>query len=153
MVFFSILDNCCFFNSLKKIIWRHESCWNKMASIHESLQKQRCSKENLFWKYAANLQENTDVKCDFNKVFCNFTEIPLRYGYSPVNLLHIFRTSFYKNTYGRLLLLLSETVTIGKNFLNLSVTHSFNKQPVNKKPVVGKSNIKQFHMARTCNGI
>ena len=87
------------------------------------------------------------------KLFCNFTEIPLRYGYSPVNLLHIFRTSFYKNTYGRLLLLLSETVTIGKNFLNLSVTHSFNKQPVNKKPVVGKSNIKQFHMARTYNGI
>ena len=43
-----------------------------MASIYESLQKQRCSKENLFWKYAANLQENTDVKCDFNKVVLQF---------------------------------------------------------------------------------
>ena len=40
-------------------------------------------------------------KCDFNKVvkqlYCNF-------GCSPVNLLHIFRTPFYKNTYGGLLL-------------------------------------------------
>ena len=30
---------------------------------------------------------------------CNFA---LRHGYSPVNLLHIFRTSFYKDTSVRL---------------------------------------------------
>ena len=36
-------------------------------------------------------------KCDFNKV-------ALRHGCSPVNLLHIFRTLFLKNTSGRLLL-------------------------------------------------
>ena len=36
-------------------------------------------------------------KCDFNKV-------ALRHGYSPVNLLHIFRTPFTKNTSGRPLL-------------------------------------------------
>ena len=34
----------------------------------------------------------------------NFIEITLRYGCSPVNLLHIFRTLFRKNTYGGLLL-------------------------------------------------
>ena len=34
----------------------------------------------------------------------NFIEITLRRGCSPVNLLHIFRTSFLKNTSGRLLL-------------------------------------------------
>ena len=34
----------------------------------------------------------------------NFIEIALRYGCSPVNLLHIFRTPFPKNTSGRLLL-------------------------------------------------
>ena len=34
-------------------------------------------------------------KCDFNKVVLN--------GCSPVNLLHIFRKPFYKNTYGGLL--------------------------------------------------
>ena len=30
----------------------------------------------------------------------NFTEITLRHGCSPVNLLHIFRISFTKNTSG-----------------------------------------------------
>ena len=38
------------------------------------------------------------------KLQSNFTEIALRHGCSPVNLLHIFRTSFLKNTSGRLLL-------------------------------------------------
>ena len=37
-------------------------------------------------------------------LLCNFIEITLWHGCSPVNLLHIFRTFFYKNTYGRLLL-------------------------------------------------
>ena len=35
------------------------------------------------------------------KLLCNFIEIALRRGCSLVNLLHIFRISFYKNTYGR----------------------------------------------------
>ena len=38
------------------------------------------------------------------KLQSNFIEIALRHGCSPVNLLHIFRTSFYKNTHGGLLL-------------------------------------------------
>ena len=40
-------------------------------------------------------------KCDFNS---NFIEITLRHGCSPVNLLHISRTPFPKNTSGGLLL-------------------------------------------------
>ena len=43
-------------------------------------------------------------KCGFNKVACNFIEIALRYGCSPVHFLHFFRTPFYSNTSGRLLL-------------------------------------------------
>ena len=43
-------------------------------------------------------------KCDFNKVASNFIEIALRHGCSPVNLLHIFRTPFPRNTSGWLLL-------------------------------------------------
>ena len=31
---------------------------------------------------------------------CNFIEFKLRHGCSPVNLLHIFRTPFLKNTSG-----------------------------------------------------
>ena len=36
-------------------------------------------------------------KCNFNKVACTFIEITLRHGWSPINLLHIFRTPFTKN--------------------------------------------------------
>ena len=37
------------------------------------------------------------------KLLCSFIEILLWHGCSPVNLLHIFRTLFTKNTSGRLL--------------------------------------------------
>ena len=37
-------------------------------------------------------------KCDFNKLQSNFIEITLWHECSPENLLHIFRTPFYKNT-------------------------------------------------------
>ena len=45
------------------------------------------------------------LKCDFNKDASNFIEITLRHGCSPVNLLHIFRAPFPKNSSGGLLLL------------------------------------------------
>ena len=38
------------------------------------------------------------------KLLCNFIEIALRHGCSPVNLLHIFRTLIPRNTSGWLLL-------------------------------------------------
>ena len=44
------------------------------------------------------------------KLLCNFIEIALLHGCSPVNLLHIFRTPFPKNTSGWLLLLLSMSI-------------------------------------------
>ena len=51
---------------------------------------------------------STHSKYPLNQVnktlLCNFVEITLRHGCSPLNLLHIFRTPFYKNTSGRLLL-------------------------------------------------
>ena len=40
------------------------------------------------------------------KLLSNFIEITLRHGCSPVNLLHIFRTPFLKNTSDWLLLML-----------------------------------------------
>ena len=49
-------------------------------------------------KYAAKLQESTHAEVWF-------IEITFRHGCSPVNLLHIFRTSFLKNTPGDLLLI------------------------------------------------
>ena len=38
------------------------------------------------------------------KLLCNFIEIALPHACSPVNLPHIFRSSFLKNTSGRILL-------------------------------------------------
>ena len=56
----------------------------------------RCS-ENMQQIYG----RTPTPKCD---LFCNFIEIALRHGASPINLLHIFRTPFPKNTAGGLLL-------------------------------------------------
>ena len=61
--------------------------------------RKRCS-ENIRKIY----RRTPMPKCDFNKVAQNFTEITLRHGCSPVNLLHILRTPFTKNTSGWLLL-------------------------------------------------
>ena len=51
---------------------------------------------------------STHSKYPLNQVnktlLCNFIEITPRHGCSPINLLHIFRTPFLKNTSGRLLL-------------------------------------------------
>ena len=40
------------------------------------------------------------------KLLCNFIDIKLRHGCSPVNLLHVFKTPFLKNTSDWLLLTL-----------------------------------------------
>ena len=76
---------------------------------------QRFSQEKVFWKYAANLQENTDDLCW--SVINNFIEITLRHACSPVNLLHIFRTPFLKKTSGRLLLSLLSSWPVWKMWL------------------------------------
>ena len=39
-------------------------------------------------------------KCNSIKLICNLIEITCRHECSSVNLSHIFRTPFYKNTYG-----------------------------------------------------
>ena len=44
-------------------------------------------------------------------LLCNFIEIALRHGCSPVNLLHILRTPFCKNTSEGLLLIIVIVIT------------------------------------------
>ena len=61
--------------------------------------RKRCS-ENMQQIYRRTPMPN----CDFNKVAKQRFEITLRHGCSPLIFLHIFRTSFTKNTSGRLLL-------------------------------------------------
>ena len=53
------------------------------------------------------------------KLQSSFIEITLRCGCSPVNLLHIFRTHFYKDTYGGLLLTIISTNLVINLLLSL----------------------------------
>ena len=87
--------------------------WIRFYRPQQHLQKQ-LSRSVLIKTCSENMQQiyrRTPIpKCDFNevtfsiKLLCNFIEITLRYECSPVNLLHIFATSFYQNTSGELLL-------------------------------------------------
>ena len=59
--------------------------------------------------FLESLEYRTFLKANFKfigdfKLLCNFIEIALQQGCSPVNLLHYFRTSCSKNTSGWLLL-------------------------------------------------
>ena len=80
------------------------------------MQKQS-SRGVLGKKCSENMQQiyrrTPKPKCDFNKVACNFVEIILLHGCSPVNLLHIFRTRFPKDTPGQLLLAMTQRLLIG----------------------------------------
>ena len=67
--------------------------------------RQRCSQEKVFWKYRAKFTGEQPSRNEISlKLLCSFIEIALCHECSPVNLLHIFRTRFYKNTSGGLLL-------------------------------------------------
>ena len=59
------------------------------------------------------------IKLPYN--FIEITEITLQHGCSPVNVLHIFRTPFPKNTSGRLL------VHLCSNYRSISLLPVFKK--------------------------
>ena len=69
--------------------------------------RKRCS-ENMLQIYRRHLCRSAisiKLQSSFIEITpCNFIEITLRHGCSSVNLLHIFRTHFLKNTSGWLLL-------------------------------------------------
>ena len=57
-------------------------------------------------------------KCDISiKLLCNFIEITLRHWCSPVNFLHIFSTTFNKNTFRGLLVI--RITTFNENLGNI----------------------------------
>ena len=80
----------------------------KIKSCNLSLHQKQLSRRVLRKRCSENMQQIYRItpmpKCDFNKVASNFIEITLSHGCSPVNLQHIFRTHFPKNTSGWLLL-------------------------------------------------
>ena len=80
-----------------------------------------------------NIKKN--LMCNQKKILCaislgqvsrnrSFANFALRHGWSPANLLHIFRTPFFRNTSGQLLL------GVGKTYLGphrTSMTELFSK--------------------------
>ena len=72
-------------------------------------------------------------KCDFSKVALatrlqsHFIEITLRHWFSPANLLYIFRTPFYKNTYGGLLLYWAKYTVMPLGICQTTIMEIFGK--------------------------
>ena len=65
-------------------------------------------------------------KCDFNKL-CNFIEIALWHGWSLINLPHILRTSYPKNTSEGLLLMNVRLAWYGLNIVLKFSSTTFDK--------------------------
>ena len=59
---------------------------------------------NLFYKDRNSYTNGLLTLSCRKELLCNFIEVTLLHGSSPVNLLNIFRTSFYKSTFDGLLL-------------------------------------------------
>ena len=89
--------------TLWMILWKKVKKWS-FEVIHEKCLSFRSShpevflEKKVFWTYAANLQENIHPK----QLYWNHTSA--WHGCSPLNLLHIFRKPFLKNSSGGLLL-------------------------------------------------
>ena len=101
-VFCNYLNKSC--NVTAAFCWAEEN-WNAM-----SFKTFKSSRPEVFLRKAVlkicskftgehSCQSVTSIK-----LLCIFIEIALRHGSSPVNLLHIFRTTFPRNTSGWLLL-------------------------------------------------
>ena len=74
-------------------IYADESCEYFQRQPPRGVLRKRCS------EYMQQIYRRTPMpKCVSIKLLCNFIEITLWYGWSPVNLLHIFRTPLTKNT-------------------------------------------------------
>ena len=86
------------------------------------------------------------------KFLCNFIEITLQHGCSPVNLLHIFKTPSYKNTSGGLLLFKAGCSTFcldfeAETFLNVLFTKAAARMCSIKKVLL---KILQHSQENTC---
>ena len=67
------------------------------------------------------------------KLLCNFIEITLWHGCSPVNLMHIFRTPFLKNTSGWLPLRIVKKTVLKKNRVIKEIVEYFCSEKIVNK--------------------
>ena len=87
------IENVCLENRKKEVTLG--------ISIHNKL---------TFHSHIKNILYQLFQSAILMKLQSSFVEMTLRHGCSPVNLVHIFRTTFPKNTSGRLLLKISTLV-------------------------------------------
>ena len=98
MEIFAKIVNCCHFHcSCLTRFWIHLCVIHLIRSSHPEV----FLGKSVLRICSRSTGEHT---CRSAKLLCNFIEITLWHGCSSVNLLHIFRTAFLKNTSGRLLL-------------------------------------------------
>ena len=76
----------------------------KLAGVFRSCSPEVFLRKSVLKIYSRFTGEHPCRSVISIKLLCNFIEITLRHGCSPVNLLHVFRTPFTKNTFGWLLL-------------------------------------------------
>ena len=82
------------------------------SSRHTEAATQRCTLRKGILKICIKFTEEHPCRSAISiKLQSNFIEITLRHGCSPVNLLHIFKTTFARNTSGWLLLDIDLTVS------------------------------------------
>ena len=89
----------------------HCVCFSNSVLFKVSFIQKQPSREVLKKRCSGNMQQiyrRTPCWSVVSiKLLCNFIEIALRHGCSPVNLPHIFRIPFLKNTSGRLLVFIA----------------------------------------------
>ena len=108
----NITEMCCsrnFFHYIL-ILWYfiifNITTWNKICVI------QKLPSRGVLKKRCSDNTQQIYRRTTMPKFVCNFIGITLRHGCSPVNLPHIFRTPFTKNTSERLLLVIDVSVVL-----------------------------------------
>ena len=81
--------------------------WN-----YSILRSDQLSKNFLLFSQESSIIDYWQCSESLAKTQSNFIEITLRQRYSPLNLLHIFRTTFLKNTYRPQLLKVANTLLV-----------------------------------------
>ena len=78
----------------------------------------RCSHEKMFYKICSKFTREHPCRSVITiKLLCHFIDITFQYGCSPVNLLYIYKTPFYKDTYRGLLCATNKTIALSRLFL------------------------------------
>ena len=101
-------------------LWNQKSVFTHIVPIFRSSRSEVFLRKGVLKTCSKFTEEHPCRSAISIKLQSNCIETPLRHRCSPVNLLHIFRKSFPKNTSGRLLLDITLNVLIIINIINVN---------------------------------